>query len=29
VMLGVCPLAFIAPTRRALDVEPTVALRTD
>ncbi len=29
VMLGVCLLACIVPTRRALDVEPTVALRMD
>lgn len=29
VMLGVCMLACILPTRRALSVEPTVALRTD
>jgi ABC-type antimicrobial peptide transport system permease subunit len=29
VMLGVCMLACILPTRRALRVEPTVALRTD
>jgi ABC-type antimicrobial peptide transport system permease subunit len=28
-MLGVCLLACIAPTRRALSVEPTVALRLD
>lgn len=28
-MLGVCMLACIVPTRRALDVEPTVALRTE
>jgi putative ABC transport system permease protein len=29
VMLGVCLLACIVPTRRALGVEPTVALRMD
>lgn len=29
VMLGVCLLACIVPTRRALRVEPTVALRMD
>jgi ABC-type lipoprotein release transport system permease subunit len=29
VMLGVCLLACIVPTRRALKVEPTIALRTD
>ncbi len=29
VMLGVCLLACIVPTRRALSVEPTVALRMD
>jgi hypothetical protein len=29
VMLGVCLLACILPTRRALSVEPTVALRMD
>jgi predicted permease len=28
-MLGVCMLACVVPTRRALDVEPTVALRTE
>ena len=29
IMLGVCLLACIVPTRRALRVEPTEALRTD
>jgi hypothetical protein len=29
VMFGVCLLACIVPTRRALSVEPTIALRTD
>ena len=29
VMLGVCMLACLAPTRRALDIEPTIALRTE
>lgn len=29
VMLGVCLLGCVAPTRRALDIEPTVALRTE
>lgn len=29
VMLGVCLLACIVPTRRALNVEPTIALRTE
>jgi len=29
VMLGICLLACIVPTRRALSVEPTVALRMD
>jgi predicted permease len=29
VMLGVCLLACLAPTHRALSVEPSVALRTD
>lgn len=28
-MLGVCLLSCVVPTRRALDVEPTVALRTE
>jgi len=29
VMLGVCMLACVVPTRRALNIEPTVALRMD
>jgi putative ABC transport system permease protein len=29
VMLGVCLLACIVPTRRALSVEPAIALRMD
>jgi putative ABC transport system permease protein len=29
VMLGVCMLACVVPTRRALAIEPTVALRTE
>jgi putative ABC transport system permease protein len=29
VMLGVCMLACLVPTRRALDIEPTIALRTE
>jgi ABC-type lipoprotein release transport system permease subunit len=29
VMLGVCLLACVVPTRRALDIEPTIALRAD
>jgi putative ABC transport system permease protein len=29
IMLGVCLLACVVPTRRALRVEPTEALRTD
>jgi len=28
-MLGVCMLACVVPTRRALNIEPTVALRTE
>jgi putative ABC transport system permease protein len=29
VMLGVCMLGCVVPTRRALNIEPTVALRTE
>ena len=29
IMLGVCLLACVVPTRRALRVEPTVALRVE
>ena len=29
VMLGVCMLGCVAPTRRALNIEPTIALRTE
>jgi ABC-type lipoprotein release transport system permease subunit len=29
VMLGVCMLGCVVPTRRALDIQPTVALRTE
>jgi putative ABC transport system permease protein len=29
VMLCVCMLACVAPTRRALNIEPTIALRTE
>ena len=29
VMLGVCMLACVVPTRRALNIEPTTALRTE
>ena len=29
VMLGVCLLACVVPTRRALSIEPTIALRTE
>jgi ABC-type lipoprotein release transport system permease subunit len=29
VMLGLCMLACVGPTRRALEIEPTVALRTE
>jgi putative ABC transport system permease protein len=29
VMLGVCMLACLVPTRRALNIEPTIALRTE
>jgi ABC-type antimicrobial peptide transport system permease subunit len=28
-MLGVCMLACVVPTRRALNIEPTIALRTE
>ena len=29
VMLGVCLLGCVVPTRRALAIEPTIALRTE
>jgi hypothetical protein len=29
VMLAVCLLGCVAPTRRALNIEPTIALRTE
>jgi ABC-type antimicrobial peptide transport system permease subunit len=29
VMLGVCLLGCVVPTRRALSIEPTTALRTE
>jgi len=29
VMLGVCMLGCVAPTRRALNIEPTIALRAE
>ena len=29
VMLGVCMLGCVVPTRRALSIEPTIALRTE
>ena len=29
VMLGVCLLGCVVPTRRALNIEPTTALRTE
>jgi putative ABC transport system permease protein len=29
VMLGICMLACVAPTRRALNIEPTIALRAE
>jgi len=29
VMLGVCMLACVVPTRRALTIEPTIALRAE
>jgi ABC-type antimicrobial peptide transport system permease subunit len=29
VMLGVCMLGCLVPTRRALEIEPTIALRTE
>ena len=29
VMMGVCMLACVVPTRRALNIEPTIALRTE
>jgi ABC-type antimicrobial peptide transport system permease subunit len=29
VMLGVCMLGCVAPTRRAINIEPTIALRTE
>jgi len=28
-MLAVCMLACVVPTRRALNIEPTIALRTE
>jgi ABC-type lipoprotein release transport system permease subunit len=28
-MLGVCMLACVVPTRRAINIEPTTALRTE
>jgi ABC-type antimicrobial peptide transport system permease subunit len=29
VMLGVCMLGCVVPTRRALNIEPTIALRSE
>jgi putative ABC transport system permease protein len=29
IMLAVCMLACVVPTRRALNIEPTIALRTE
>jgi ABC-type antimicrobial peptide transport system permease subunit len=29
IMLGVCALGCVVPTRRALNIEPTIALRAE